>query len=99
MKRIFLSLGFSGRKDKDVLKDIDQAIKQIKSIIQNEDVEFIHNFSYVGNNRVECLGEAIKKISKCDFVYFISGWQTHKGCIIEYRVCELYNIPHACIKI
>lgn len=93
MKRIFLSLGFSGRKEEDVRNDIDKAKKLISLDFKNEEIEFVHNYDYIGNNRIECLGEAIKKISTCDCVYFIDNWWKHKGCVIEYEVCKNYEIP------
>lgn len=93
MKRIFLSLGFSGRSEKDVMDEIDLA-KKLILFDCDEELEFVHNFDYVGVTRVECLGEAIKKMSTCDMVYFINNWEEHKGCIIEKQVCELYKIPY-----
>ena len=99
MKRIFLSLGFSGRSEEKVMEDINNAKEYIKSIHKDEEIEFIHNYYYNGVNRVECLGEAIKKMSACDFVYFINNWSDHKGCVIENNICELYNINHGTIVI
>lgn len=101
MKKIFLSLGFSGREKEDVMKDIEKAKSHISSLSQfsNEELEFIHNYDYTGNNRVECLGEAIKKMSTCDIVYFINDWLEHKGCSVEYGVCFMYNIPYKLISI
>ena len=94
MKRIFLSLGFRGRSEKDIMKDIYKAEEIITLSYPDEDIEFVHNYDYVGNNSVECLGEAIKKMSTCDEVYFINNWVDHKGCRIENKVCILYAIPY-----
>ena len=59
----------------------------------------MHNFDYVSENRVECLGEAIKQMSTCDFVVFINKWYLHNGCKIEKYVCTYYNIPNKMIVV
>jgi hypothetical protein len=97
--KVFLSLGFSGRPEAEVKKEIDDAINFIKMYYPDTEFEFIHNYDYEGNNRVECLGEAIKKMSACDRVYFINKWRKHNGCLIEKNICEIYNIPHATISL
>lgn len=102
--KIFLSLGFSGRSKEEVFMDIGLAMIKITDIHvlindNSEVLQFIHNYDYNGNTRVECLGEAIKKMSACDKVYFINDWENHKGCVIEKKVCELYNIPHESISV
>lgn len=94
MKRVFLSLGFSDRPESDVMDDISKAEELITSYYPNEELDFIHNYDYIGHSRVECLGQAIKKMAICDIVYFINDWDKHKGCIIEHKVCELYGIEH-----
>lgn len=99
MKKIFLSLGFNGRTEEDVMSDIDNAKKWICSNYPEEEFEFVHNYDYIGGNRIECLGEAIKKMSTCDHVYFINDWFFHKGCMVEKKVCELYKIEHDSIVI
>ena len=97
--KIFLSLGFSGRSKEEVLVDISLAMVRISDIHNNELLQFVHNYDYCSENRVECLGEAIKQMSGCDKVYFINNWVEHNGCLIEKKVCELYNIPHELITI
>ena len=99
MKRIFLSLGFNKRPEKIVRDTINEAKKKLTSYCENEDVEFVHNYDYIGNNSVECLGEAIKKMSTCDIVCFINDWDCYTGCTVEHDICEFYNIPRAYIAV
>jgi hypothetical protein len=100
MKKIFLSLGFSGRTKEEIQKEIEAAKDYIKrSYYPDEEVQFVDNYDYAGSNRVECLGEAIKKMSVCDKVYFINNWFSYKGCLIEKKVCYDYNIPNSQIII
>ena len=93
-KRVFLSLGFRGRTEEEIMSDIEKAKEIITLEFPDNEFEFIHNYDYNGNNRLECLGEAIKKMSTCDEVYFIVGWKKYKGCNVEHKICRLYNIPH-----
>lgn len=95
MKRIFLSLGFHDRLESDILQDISRA-KAIISATYSE-VEFVHNYDYQGTSRLDCLGEAIKKMACCDEVYFINNWFNYNGCKIERIICDTYNIPYKSI--
>ena len=99
-KRIFISVGMTGREAKDVENDLngvelDMLVERIKSGGSLTDLEFVNNFyceKPEGSERLYCLGEAIKKLSDCDACYFVKGWQNYRGCIIERYVCKLYNI-------
>ena len=99
MMKIFLSLPFSGRTKEEVIQDIENAKELISTKYPDQDLEFIHNYDYEGVNRVECLGEAIKKMATCDKVYLINDWFSHKGCIIEKTVCELYDLHFYTIRV
>ena len=93
MKKVFLSLGFSGRTKEEIMNDIEKAKEIIIKYNPDEEIEFIHNYDYESDNRLECLGEAIKKMSTCSEVYFIGYWDKYRGCKAEFYICELYNIP------
>ena len=100
MKTIFLSLGFHGRTESEVMEKIEEMKKIAITRNPNQDIKFIHNYDYNGENRVECLGEAIKKMSSCDYVYFnYCDISKHKGCQIEKKICELYNINHGVLHL
>jgi hypothetical protein len=103
MTKVFISVGMSGRNTVDVVRDINRAINHLCNDIMNEDFDpifdrdmIVTNFDCVppagSNQRLWCLGEAIKKLGECDICYFVKGWQKHKGCVIEHNICELYGI-------
>jgi hypothetical protein len=95
MKRVFISVGMSGRTDEDVERDIRRACRDIKERYPFEEVELVDNWSAVGPEnagRLWYLGEAIKKLGTCDVCYFVDGWKKHKGCVAEYEICKLYGI-------
>jgi len=41
------------------------------------------------------LAKSIEHIAEMDLVYFMVGWESARGCRIERRCCEDYNVPYA----
>lgn len=41
---------------------------------------------------VAYLAKSIEKMSKCDAVYFIKGWETARGCKIEHEIAKDYGL-------
>jgi len=41
---------------------------------------------------VYCLGESIKLMEDADIAVFAPGWENARGCRIEHKICEEYNI-------
>ena len=41
---------------------------------------------------VAYLAKSIEKMSKCDAVYFIKGWETARGCKIEHEIANAYGL-------
>lgn len=39
------------------------------------------------------LSEDIKLMNDADYIYFCKGWETHRGCIIEFTVAREFKIP------
>lgn len=44
------------------------------------------------NEALWCLSEALKRMSNCDCVIFIKGWENARGCRIENECCKAYGI-------
>ena len=86
-KTIFLSLPMKGRTDVDIQNTIFGMKRIITAMYPNDKLVFIDNF-YCKPEGLEdakhksllYLGEAIKKMAKCDYI-----------AVIENRNCELYN--------
>lgn len=51
-----------------------------------------------GATRAYCLGEAIKKMSRCDLVLFSNEWLKATGCRFEMDICRAYHIPYIIMK-
>jgi hypothetical protein len=94
MKKVFISVGMSGRAEIDVRKDIERASNIIRKLY-GEDVDIIHNYDCVAPANAErlwYLGEAIKQLGECDTCYFVRRWELYSGCLIERDVCNAYRI-------
>lgn len=91
-QRIFISTGMSGIEEEIVRKNIYDTSELLRHKYQS--VEVVHNYDTIGtenDKNLYYLGEAIKKLDKCDTVYMCRGWENHRGCVVEYLVAILYN--------
>ena len=94
--RVFISVPMHDRPMDEIRADIMKAASAIGQIFYNEEpLEVIHTADRVapeGCGRLWHLGQAIADLDGCDAVYFCPGWEVAKGCQVEHRVCELYDI-------
>ena len=44
------------------------------------------------HDAVWCLGNALMKMSECDGVYFMKGWEQARGCRIEHEAAMQYGL-------
>lgn len=100
MKKIFISVAMNGREKNEILEDIMKLI-DIGRAYFDDDVQFVDNRDFERifpegiNERVWCLGEAIKKLAGCDAMITFDNEITNraKGCEIERNFCYNYGIP------
>lgn len=97
--KVFLSLGMSGRDEKDILHDIAEATHYAKSMYAESATgcEVINTY-----NQEEApedagptyyLGKSIQILGGCDQVWFLNDWYNYRGCLVEHEVCKTYGIP------
>lgn len=86
-KTIFLSLPMKGREDEAIKNTIEGMKRIITAMYPNDKLVFIDNFYCTPEDLEDAkhrpllyLGEAIKKMAKCDYI-----------AVIDNRNCELYN--------
>lgn len=94
MKKVFISVGMTGRSNDEVERDLEKAKKEIKEYF-TDDVETVDNWSAIAPENANprwYLAEAINKLGDCDYVYFMYGWENYKGCKVEHYVAELYGM-------
>mgnify|MGYP003317128406 CR=1 FL=1 len=100
MKKIFISVAMNGREEYEIHDDIVN-LKFLGKAYFGNDIEFVDNRDFERifpegiNERVWCLGEAIKKLAACDAMISFDNELTNraKGCQIEREVCYNYGIP------
>lgn len=94
---VFITVPLENRTTDEVQEEITKAIDVIKIIFCNEPelrVVYKTNVSpLVQPDGLLHLGNSIADMDGCDVVYFCPGWEESKKCLVEHRVCELYNIP------
>ena len=93
---IFVSMPMNGKTDEEIVAKM----KEVEKKLNKDDVGYVvcgytytTDMANIPHIFVNCLGEAIKRMSHCDVVYFAQGWQTARGCQIEHDVCVEYDIP------
>ena len=93
-KTIFISIGMHGISDDAVEKRINEVTNKLFDEY-GEDITCVHNLKTKGtelDGRRYYLGEAIKKMDKCNTIYMCRGWEAHSGCIVEFLVAKLYGM-------
>ena len=107
MKTVFLSLPMKGRTDNDIKQTIKSMARIILAMYPGEDIKFVDNFSSshsfaneeedeTKNKSLLYLGEAIKKMAKCDYIAVIENHNcnlyNYRGCYIEEEVARNYGL-------
>lgn len=104
--KIYISLPIKGY-EKSVHTRYDKAVKEIKSKYPNAEICGPTNINDFDNNGLDPnvpthswswhLGEDIKDLLECDYIYLCKGYNDSKGCQVEYNVAKTMkiNIWHA----
>lgn len=101
--KIFLSLPMSGRTDEEIRNQIDEMERIIieSGLFEGQEIEFVHNLDNdidpkgcldLKHEPLLYLGEAIRKMAFCDAIALGKGWNTARGCNIEYDAARLYGL-------
>lgn len=97
--RVFISQPMNGKTDEEINNRRKEIIEAIKNRYLNENIEFIYSViddkidETVNNIPVWYLGKSILLLSTATLVCFDKNWTHARGCKIEHKICEEYNIP------
>ena len=93
MKKLFISQPMKGKTDEEIRKERETAVQEAEKAL-GEPVEVIDSF-FAGNTMkpLECLGESLKLLANADIAYFAKGFETARGCRVEYGCAVAYEIP------
>lgn len=89
--KIFISQPMKDLSEEEIRCNREKAIKNIKSLY-GDDAEIINSFIEGEGNSLWFLGKSIELLSTADIAYFLKGWNTARGCRIEYMCAENYGI-------
>lgn len=89
--KIFISQPMKGLSEREIKSNREKAIKNIKSLY-GDDAEIIDSFIEGDGNSLWFLGKFIELLSTADVAYFLKGWNTARGCRIEYMCADNYGI-------
>lgn len=93
MKTAMISLPMNGRSDDAIKADIERSSEYLKSYGFDTIVNtMFEDDPKVKHPAVWYLGNALIKMSSCDAVYFMRGWEDARGCQIEHAVAEKYGL-------
>lgn len=98
--KVFLSHPMSGLTEEEVIKTRDEALDVLRERFGK--VELIDNYYHenapANAGRIWHLGTSIRMMEEADVVCFYGDWKNSPGCIIEHKICELYEIKTIEIK-
>lgn len=89
--KIFISQPMKDLSEEEIRHNRMKAVKKIKSLY-GDDVEIIDSFIEGDGNSLWFLGKSIELLSTADVAYFLKGWNTARGCRIEYMCADNYGI-------
>lgn len=100
MKRtIMISQPMKGLSNEKIIEARKKAIHTLKTLGYDVIDNFFTDYTDDGyiaedikHKPVAYLAKSIEKMSKCDAVYFIKGWETARGCKIEHEIAKDYGL-------
>lgn len=94
MKRLFISQPMKDKTNEEILAVREKAVELAK-ITVGEDVEIIDSFFKDAPHDAKplwFLGKSLELLSTADVAYFAEGWESARGCKIEYDCAAAYGI-------
>lgn len=99
MKKIFISQPMRGKTQEEILEVRKRAIENAKAVL-DDDVEVIESYFEDYNPDDGCvplkyLSKSLELLADADIAYFAKGWESARGCRIEYQCATDYGIVMA----
>ena len=93
MVKLFISQPMRGKSDEEIRIEREIAKQEAEAKL-GRPVEVIDSFFADHTmSPLECLGESLKLLAGADIAYFARGWEQARGCRIEWRCAQDYDIP------
>lgn len=94
MKKVFISQPMGGRSDMDIKIARERAVRSIHRLV-GEDVEIVGSYFKGIPHDVSplwVLGLDLVFLSMADAAYFVTGWESSRGCRVEHKAALEYGI-------
>ena len=93
-KKIFVSMPMAGKSREEIERVQDETFNAVAvSLGDDDEAELIR--SYIAEDlahSLEYLAESLKRMAEADYVAFVDGWETARGCKVERLCAEQYGI-------
>lgn len=96
MAKAFISQPMRGLTTEEIRENRQKAVKFLRDCGYEVIDSIFTDFSDVQEARKPAifLCKALELIAReADVVYFMAGYETARGCMLEHRFCEAYDIP------
>lgn len=98
--KVFISQPMRDKTDEQIRAEREEAVKKIKSLYKNYDVEILDtvfddndiNLESQSSRSMYYLGKSIQYMRYADLVYFMKNWKDYRGCRVEHYVAEQYGL-------
>ena len=96
MTKVFISQPMNGKTVKQIEEDRKHAITLAREHI-NDEIEIISSYFENYNPDKGCipmkyLAKSIEMLADADVAVFVKGWNTTRGCLIEFQCARSYGI-------
>lgn len=93
--KIFISQPMNGKTYRQILADREEIIDKLHTLWVDTDIEVLNTVyeDISEHNSIWYLGLAIQALSNANVAVFSHGWQSARGCQIEYKCAAEYEIP------
>lgn len=88
--KIMISQPMKGKTEKEIKDEREWLIKQLQEE-GHEVLETVFDDFDCYASPIAYLARSIEYLDKADAVVFMKGWESARGCIIEYEVARRYN--------
>lgn len=93
--KVFISQPMADKTDEVIKDERARAVKRIKEINSDYDVEIIDSFFEAAPHDARplwFLGKSVQLMSTADIAYFIGDWRNYRGCKAENYLAKEYGI-------
>lgn len=101
--KLYIATPVNARPERTFKEKYIAAKHRVAVLIEliREDPQFGGSYDYVTStfnvnalgevSETEALGRCVSTVLECDAIYLDHGWQSSKGCNLEYRAAKIYG--------